>query len=340
MNLCDIIFIGCDNMNYINALLLKLTEKQKNMLLNIKSDFQITLYDYVTTVLIKHVDEDGCVNVNGNKILLDNYVNNIIYKNSSTIEKFLYDNDSNIENLQEYFNSNVFGTLKAKENDVDYTLTCQNTIYSNSEIENICIKDIIGTLCEDKNLTLEQMLESLYSNQNSYSSRNNSFLKMNIDSNIENIRQLAPINIVMIDNKYYIKSDGNHRIYYLLLCYLLEISKCKSTEEIEQTNKKYTFAYNVSKKSNSELLNMISYAMIKCRVEDLKVLFIDNSTGLIKIQLNDKIIDVYNDNELINLMEEYLKESYNPELINMLNAFGFFERTNLNLQENISSYKM
>ncbi|MDD6879343.1 MAG: hypothetical protein PUD59_03830 [bacterium] len=327
-------------MNHINALLLKLTEKQKNMVLNIKPDFQITLYDYVTTVLIKHVDEIGYVTVNGKKILLDNYINNIIYKNSSTIEKFLYDNGSNIENLQEYFNSNVFGTLKAKENDVDYTLTCQNTIYSNSEIENICIKDIIGTLCEDKNSTLEQMLESLYSNQNPYSSRNNSFLKMNIDSNIENIRQLAPINIVMIDNKYYIKSDGHHRIYYLLLCYLLEISKCKSTEEIERTNKKYTFAYNVSKKSNSELLNMISYAMIKCRVEDLTVLFIDNSTGLIKIQLNDKIIDVYNENELINLMEEYLKESYNPELINMLNAIGFFERTNLNLRENNSSHKM
>lgn len=236
-------------MDYINALLLKLTEKQKNMVLNIKSDFQITLYDYVTTVLIKHVDEVGCVTVNGNKILLDNYVNNIIYKNSSTIEKFLYDNGSNVENLQEYFNSTVFGTLKAKENDVDYTLTCQNIIYSNSEIENICIKDIVGTLCEDNNLTLEQMLESLYSNNNAYSSRNNNFLQMDIDSNIESIRQLEPINIVMIDNKYYIKSDGHHRIYYLLLCYLLEISKCQSAEKIEQINRKYTFSYNVYKKA-------------------------------------------------------------------------------------------
>ena len=328
-------------MDYINALLLKLTEKQKNMVLNLKSDFQITLYDYVTTVLIKHVDEVGRVTVNGNKILLDNYVNNIIYKNSSTIEKFLYDNGSNVENLQEYFNSTVFGTLKAKENDVDYTLTCQNIIYSNSEIENICINDIVGTLCEDKNLTLEQMLESLYSNNNAYSSRNNNFLQMDIDSNIESIRQLEPINIVMIDNKYYIKSDGHHRIYYLLLCYLLEISKCQSAEKIEQINRKYTFSYNVSKKSNSEILNMISYAMIKCKLEDLKVLFIDDLTGLIKIQLNGKEIEVYNDNELINLMKIYLQESYNPELINILNTIGFFERSNfLNLEENISSRKM
>jgi len=163
---------------------------------------------------------------------------------------------------------------------------------------------------------------------------------MDIDYNIEKIRQLEPINIVMIDNKYYIKSDGNHRSYYLLLCYLLEISKCQSPEKIEQINRKYTFSYNVSKKSNSEILNMISYAMIKCKLEDLKVLFIDNLTGLIKIQLNGKEFDVYNDNELINLMEIYLQESYNPKLINVLNTIGFFERINLNLEENISSHKM
>jgi len=149
-------------MKHIDELLSKLTEKQKNIVLNIKPDFQITLYNYITTILIKHVDVNGCVTVNGNKILLENYVNNIIFKNSSIIERFLLDNDSDVEKLQEYFNSTILGTLKAKENDIDYTLTCQNTVYSNNQIENICIKDIVGTLCEDNNLTLGLMLESLY----------------------------------------------------------------------------------------------------------------------------------------------------------------------------------
>lgn len=85
---------------------------------------------------------------------------------------------------------------------------------------------------------------------------------------------------------------------------------------------------------------MISYAMIKCKLEDLKVLFIDDLTGLIKIQLNGKEIEVYKDKELIYLMKIYLQESYNPELINILNTIGFFERSNLNLEENISSRKM
>ena len=52
-------------MKYVNDLLSKLNEKQKNMVLNIRPDFQITLYDYITTVLIKHVDATGCVTVNG-----------------------------------------------------------------------------------------------------------------------------------------------------------------------------------------------------------------------------------------------------------------------------------
>ena len=62
------------------------------------------------------------------------------------------------------------------------------------------------------------MLASLYSDKDSYSSRSNKFLKEDINSNIERIKELDPIDLIMINDKYYIKSDGHHRVYYLIMC--------------------------------------------------------------------------------------------------------------------------
>ena len=319
-------------MKHIDDLLSKLTEKQKNMVLNIRPDYQITLYNYITTILIKHVDEMGYVAVNGNKILLEQYVNNIIYRNSSVIEQFLYDNETSVEMLSKYLSQEINGNSKAKENDVDYALTYQNTIYTNSSVEFVCIKNIIGTLCEEYNITLEQMLASLYLDNDSYSSRSNKFLKEDINSNIERIKELDPIDLIMINDKYYIKSDGHHRVYYLIMCYLLEISKCNSQEQIEIIDGKYTLPFNVTKKSNNELLNMISYAMIKCNIDDLKVIELAAEDGSMKIQLNDNTYDIKSDEELLNILSDYLSKTNNPKLISILSTIGFFEKYNLNVE--------
>ena len=201
-------------MDYINSLLLKLSEKQKNIVLNIRPDFQITLAEYIKNILIKHVDEEGYVTVKGEKVSLENYVNNIIYRNSSIVEKFIYRNGGENDKLQDSLNTSTFGALKAKESDLDYTLTCGNYVYSNKEVEDVCIKDIVGTLCENENLTVYEMLESLYSGNNEYSSRNNNLLNSDINDNINRIDEMDPLDLVMLDGKYYIKNDGNHRIYY------------------------------------------------------------------------------------------------------------------------------
>lgn len=319
-------------MEYIKDLLSKLTEKQKNIVLNIRPNYQITLYNYITTILIKHVDEAGCITVNGNKISLENYVNDIIYRNSSVIEQFLYDNGANSESLIEYFSQEISGSSKARENDIDYTLTYQNTIYANNNIEFVCIKNIIGTLCEEHNMKLENMLESLYSDKDAYSSRCNRFLKNDINSNIEMIRELEPIDLVMIDDKYYIKSDGHHRVYYLIMCYLIEISKCNSKEQIEKINQKYTFPFNVTRKVDNELLNMISYAMIKSNVDDMKVVEFDDKEGVIKIQLNAIIYEINNDEELLNIINKYLSQTTNTNLIDMLSVIGFFKKYHLDVE--------
>lgn len=326
-------------MKHIDDLLSKLTEKQKNMVLNIRPDYQITLYNYITTILIKHVDEMGCVAVNGNKILLEHYVNNIIYRNSSVIEQFLYDNETSVEMLSKYLSQEINGNSKAKENDVDYALTYQNTIYTNSSVEFVCIKNIIGTLCEEYNITLEQMLASLYLDNDSYSSRSNKFLKEDINSNIERIKELDPIDLIMINDKYYIKSDGHHRVYYLIMCYLIEISKCNSQEQIEIIDGKYTLPFNVTKKSNNELLNMISYAMIKSNDDDLKVTEFDVEDGSMKIQLNDNTYDIKNDEELLNILSDYLSKTNNPKLIYILSTIGFFEKYNLNVENENYAHK-
>lgn len=327
-------------MNFITEVLSRLTDKEKNIVLNIKPNFQISLYDYITTILVKHIDETGNITINSKKISLDCYVNNIIYRNSSVIEQFLYDNGTNIGKMAGYFDLEILGNSKAKENDIDYTLTYRNNIYFNSSVESVCIKDIVGTLCEEKTVSFQQMLTSLYSNKNEYCSRNNKFLKESIDSNIEKIKGLNPINLAVINNEYYIESDGHHRVYYLLLCYLIEISKCNGREEIEKINNKYTFSFNVVKKSNNELLNMISYAMIKCNVEDLKIIEFDNDKSLIKLQLNGNIYDIRNNDELLNILKEYLVKTTNSKLIDMLLLIGFFQKYNVNIENEASSHKI
>lgn len=327
-------------MNFIAEVLSRLTDKEKNIVLNIKPNFQISLYDYITTILVKHIDETGNITINSKKISLECYVNNIIYRNSSVIEQFLYDNGTNIGKMAGYFDLEILGNSKAKENDIDYTLTYRNTIYFNSSVESVCIKDIVGTLCEEKTVSFQQMLTSLYSNKNEYCSRNNKFLKESIDSNIEKIKGLDPINLVVINNEYYIESDGHHRVYYLLLCYLIEISKCNGREEIEKINNKYTFSFNVVKKSNNELLNMISYAMIKCNVEDLKIIEFDNDKNLIKLQLNGNIYDIRNNDELLNILKEYLVNTTNSKLIDMLLLIGFFQKYNVNIENETCSHKI
>ena len=326
-------------MEYINKILLNLTDKEKNILLEIKPNYKISLYDYITTILIKHVDEKGYIIINSNKILLENYINKIIYNNSSPIEKFLHKNGADIEKMNKYLQSKIYGNLYAKTNDIDYTLTYRNNIYNNKKIENICIKNIIGTLCEENNITFEEMLNTLYSNKDEYSKRNNKLLREGINENIEKIKNKTPIELIMINNNYYIKSDGNHRVYYLLLCYNLELSKCKTTEEINMINNKYTLPFIINKKSKNELLNMISYAMIKCNIEDLKVINQDNITGIIKLQLKENIYEINNDNELIQILNEYLIATKNSQLINTLEEIGFFEKYNLNSEEKINLQK-
>ena len=43
-------------MNIVAEVLSRLTEKEKNIVLNIKPNFQISLYDYITKILVKHID--------------------------------------------------------------------------------------------------------------------------------------------------------------------------------------------------------------------------------------------------------------------------------------------
>lgn len=321
-------------MDYINSLLLKLSEKQKNIVLNIRPDFQITLAEYIKNILIKHVDEEGYVTVKGEKVSLENYVNNIIYRNSSIVEKFIYRNGGTNDHLIHDLENYTYGSNQAKENEMDYTLTCCNSLYSNKELEDICIKDIIGTLCENSNFTISQMLDSLYSGVNEYSSRNNNLLNSDINDNIRRINDMDPLEVVMIGDKYYLKSDGHHRIYYLLLCYLMEKSKCLTPEDIELIDFTYTFKFNVTKKLDNDLVNMISYAMIKSHLEDFKVLFVDKQTGKMRIEILNEEIDINNDDELINEFEKYLQQSNNENLINTLNSIGFFEKVNIDLKAN------
>ena len=119
-----------------------------------------------------------------------------------------------------------------------------------------------------------------------------------------------------------------------------QISKCNGREEIEKINNKYTFPFNVVKKSNNELLNMISYAMIKCNVEDLKIIEFDNDKSLIKLQLNGNIYDIRNNDELLNILKEYLVKTTNSKLIDMLLLIGFFQKYNVNIENEASSHKI
>lgn len=325
-------------MNYIDYIASKLSEKEKNIVLNLSSGVSVTLINYIYANLAKHVDANGNVNFKGNIISAEQYVRNIIYNKSSLIDKFIIDNGGSLDILN---NGTVQGDMEARKNDIDYTLTCQNYIYKFDSIESICIKDIIGTLSDDNSKTLEEMLNSLYNDtDNAYSSRGNKFLKEDISTNIERLKNNEDlINLAQIGDKFYLKGDGNHRIFYILLCYTLEKSKCKTKEELQLLDEKYTFKFNVSKKSNSQFINMVSYALIKSKVNGIQIINNANNNG-ISVIINEQPYMVSSEDEFIAVFIEYLENNYNENLINNLDSIGFFNSLNLNKDDYINNYNL
>lgn len=118
-----------------------------------------------------------------------------------------------------------------------YTLQEVKSIFKFKE-EQVCIKDFENGSRLDLGSNLLSSMISIGRNSETIN------LIENFDFNkFEEGLKSNPIHLLEINGKYYLDSDGNHRMMALKFLYYMEISKQKAN--IEQVNKKYTFTLPV-----------------------------------------------------------------------------------------------
>ena len=251
---------------------------------------------------------------------------------SPDILEFLKNNGIDIYNMPDEFNKNMLGVSSLRESDYDHTLTYGNIIYENIEEKNVFIKDIVGSASFDTDSSFIELLSKLYrSNASTYESRNLHFLERNLEETSYNLLHYSePLKLVEIDGKYNILSDGNHRVFYLLMCYYIELEKNKGNiEKIKEVEEKYKFKVNVVCKSNYKIIDICSYALSKSWFDDFRINFIKDKELICVIKYNEQEFKIKSELEFVEFFNNYLLTldktnwRYN-KLIEMLDEKDYF----------------
>ena len=109
----------------------------------------------------------------------------------------------------------------------------------------VCITDIIGSDAFKSSGSIYDLLDNLFNERNNPLHRKNTdLLELNTADIMEGL-QISfsddPVILAEYEGKYFVRTNGNHRVFAMYLNYLIEKQKLHTTEEIEKLNKKYTF---------------------------------------------------------------------------------------------------
>lgn len=159
-------------------------------------------------------------------------------------QKFLENNNIKLEKGQ-------FRLFDAK----DINQIIENySVYYNCDVKQVCIKDIVGyeyAWHKESNDLFESFNNYFNSEGDSYHSRANGMLNYSSSEIIEKIASsfiIEPINVTEFeDNKFVISTNGIHRFHILKVAYLGELAKCKTQEEIDYVNTRFTIPAKVEK---------------------------------------------------------------------------------------------
>ena len=148
---------------------------------------------------------------------------------------------------------------------------------------NVYIGDIIGSDAFNGISNIYEWLSECFSDDknNSYSSRSNGILRYNMNdmaSKLLESIETDEIGAMQMDGKYFIVQNGNHRASALKASLLIELSKAKTYEEIENIRKKYTIPINVQKVN--EIVSYCSY-LLEVLAKDTSIYNIENGRTVI-----------------------------------------------------------
>ena len=227
---------------------------------------------------------------------------------SKPVLEFLINNGIDLNNLSNIYNHNINCEKIAKQNDYDYTLTWGNIIFKNKQVQLVQVKDIIGSFGLRENEEFLKCVSFFYNENDTYGERSINYLKTDMLSNVESILKLEkPLKLVEIGGKYYIGQDGNHRAFYLLLAYLTLKEKYK--DNIEMLNKienAFLVKAEVTKKSEYESINKISYCLSKCWNDDIKISFDIESDAICLLTIDNKTYEIKNEQIFLQYFNNYL----------------------------------
>lgn len=227
---------------------------------------------------------------------------------SKQIIDFLVNNGMNLNNLFSIFNSNMKGINDARRNDYDYTLTWGNIIYKNNIQQLVYIKDIVGSFGLDSSMDLLPCVSLFYNEKDGYGQRSLNNLKVDIMSNVDAIlNSNVPLKLIEIDGKYYVGQDGNHRVFYLILAYLILKEKFKNDSEmLTRIEQKFAINAEVRKKSGYDKIDKICYCLSKCWNDDIKVSFNNENGGIALLQIGDNKYEINEESDFIECFNNYL----------------------------------
>lgn len=231
----------------------------------------------------------------------------------------------------------ILSINNARNNDFDYTLTYGNIIYTNREMQNVSIDDIVGSFAFEEQLSLENALSILYNHNDSYGERNFDKLNNDIYTNLNNIKNSNDfIDLIKIGDKYYVGQDGNHRVFYLINEYNRLKEQFKNDpDKLSEIKKMFEIKCRVTKKLEFESINKICYALNKCLIHDIRISFPMDKEAICQVEYSGNIYLIKSEEEFLNFFKSYYEsiekgsDKYN-KITSALSNMGI-----LNLSESI-----
>lgn len=109
----------------------------------------------------------------------------------------------------------------------------------------VCIEDIIGSdafRCKDN---IYDLMEHFFDERgDGYHRRSTDLLEISSEDIMKQLKisfSDDPIILAEYDGKYFVRTNGNHRVFAMYLNYLLEKQEVKTPQELEKLKEKYTF---------------------------------------------------------------------------------------------------
>lgn len=198
----------------------------------------------------------------------------------------------------------------AKKSDFEYTLTNSELKYVNKNVEFVHIKDIVGTTILQLNESLLEYVSTLYNEKYEYGRRSLDNLNRSIEENIISVNSTVdekPIKVIKIKNKYYVNGDGNHKVFYFLLMYCVELAMCeKNPSWLPMVEKRYNIKMLVSKVSDYKIINKICYSVIKSNNPDIKMEFTPGTDKIGILHIYQQKLEIFSEEQFVDYFSEYL----------------------------------